>query len=167
MEEIFYLMICILLVQFLGTFVKIVMTVANASVVNCTFNNNKGFGILSELTYMTLVNTSFIKQNNDKAGNHASCAHCLSDTAHFGIYIIKNITFSECVTDDFGVMNVPNVIVTNQFTDEFKYNCDEFCIPVTECPQISVEIYLQGSLIWLDAISLTWLLASFQHLQEN
>lgn len=86
-------------------------TVANATVINCSFNNNKGFGILSELTYVQLVNTIFTNQNNDKAGNHASCVHYLTETVHFGAYTIKNTTFVECVTDDYGVMNVPNVIL--------------------------------------------------------
>lgn len=86
-------------------------TVANATVANCSFTDNTGFGILCELSFLDLINTVFVKQNNDKAGNHSSCVHCLTETVHFGEYNIKNVTFSECSTDDYGVMNVPNVIL--------------------------------------------------------
>lgn len=74
--------------------------------------------ILKDLEFYLNAHTSLtniIFQNivNDQQ-NHCSCVHCLVRSISKGKYVLRNATFLDCVTEDFGVFNMPNVEIDMQ-----------------------------------------------------
>lgn len=74
----------------------------------CEFINTNDFAIFSQPSYMTVKSTLFEKIVTTY-NNFAACILCNADKIYKGDYLFDNTTFIDCRSDDFGVVNVPNV----------------------------------------------------------
>lgn len=80
----------------------------NATIIDCEFINTHDFAVFCQPSYLTVKSTLFEKIVTTY-NNLAACIHCNADKIDKGDYLFTNITFANCQTDDFGVVNVPNV----------------------------------------------------------
>lgn len=89
-------------------------TIAQANILYCTFQDLNEFAILCETSYFSLNDTTFMNINN-KQQDHSSCVHCLLGSIAQGRFYVVNTNFVNCVTQDYGIMNVPNVALHMEF----------------------------------------------------
>lgn len=79
-----------------------------ATISICEFTEQNNIGILYESSTLNISNSYFNKIYNKDQGR-VSCIHCLLDSISKRYYYLNNVTFDSYNTEDFGVMNIPNV----------------------------------------------------------